>query len=55
MGWHEESTGEMKNACRFLEETRKERDHLKDLSKDRRCNEIESERNTDGMVKTGLT
>lgn len=54
MGQHVEGTGEM-NSCRFLEETQKERDHLKDLSNDRRCNEIESERNTDGMVKIGLT
>jgi hypothetical protein len=52
---HVVSTGEMKNACRFWEETLKGRDHFKGLGKDMRCNEIECERNTDGMVRTGLT
>jgi hypothetical protein len=33
----------------------KGRDHFKDQGKDRRCNKIESERNADGMMKTGLT
>jgi hypothetical protein len=51
---HVVSTGEMKNACRFWEGTLKGRDHFRNLGNGRRCNETESERNMDGMVRTGL-
>jgi hypothetical protein len=55
MAWHVVSIGEMKNACRFWQQTLKARDNFRDLDKDKRCNEIKSERNTVGMVKPGLT